>query len=85
MNTNASYDSLFAQVKPIDLASLQIENPVTFRQILDDVFDLYSKKIIKPIYKIFNISEINKAIHFAQGRRTLGKILIKVDETDCFK
>lgn len=71
-------DSLLSYVKQTNLMHLQLQDPILFNQILAQVYDLYTKKTIDPIYKVFNLTEINKAILYATNRKSLGKILIKV-------
>lgn len=74
-----SYDELAAKIKLVNLTQYQATDAGQYQQIVREVFNMYSKQTIQPfVSKIFTLDDINKAVKFAQGKKCIGKILIKV-------
>lgn len=74
-----NYDELAAKIKLVNLTHYQSTDAEQYQKIVRDVFSMYSKETIQPfVSKTFRLDDINKAVKFAQGKKCIGKILIKV-------
>lgn len=76
--TDGPQVGLVEKVKGIDLARTQLQDPNTFNQIFSEVCDLYAKKTIQPVFETFAINNVGRALKFMEGKKSLGKVLIKV-------
>lgn len=75
-----NYDHITNRTKYVDFADYQLQDPELFKKILNEVFDMHSKGVIEPyISKIFTFHDVNKALKYLQGRKCLGKVLVKIN------
>lgn len=78
------HNAMFASV---DLTVVALERPKMMKRILNDVFELLSKKEIRPIspITIFPISEVEQAFRTLQGGKIMGKIVVTAGPQDQVK
>lgn len=66
-----------SKVQIVNLAKLQLTEPIVFRKCIDDAFNLFAdEKILPFISNTYSLKDANKATKFIQSKKCLGKVLI---------
>lgn len=69
------------QIKRVDIASYQSNDPQYYEQVINEVYDLFAAEKVDPlISQTYKLAGINKATDFITRRKCLGNVLINVSE-----
>lgn len=69
------------RIKRVNILGYQIREPEYYEQIINEVNDLIATEKVEPfISKTYNLNESNKAIHYLNGKKCLGNVLVKLEE-----
>lgn len=65
------------RVKYIDISKIKEKNNEIFDEIIDETIEMFSREEIDPYPSaIYSLADVNKAIKYIYGKKSLGKVII---------